>query len=82
MGDVYRSSKAEQTIANRKRWRFTGSCKRIRSRWGFRDQLGQMRQIGSVDQMLGMLPKVGIFKDAGKVRADERNSSIEAIINS
>src|SRR2546422_2457143 len=38
----------------------------------FRDQLRQVRQIGSVDQMLGMLPKVGIFKDAGKVRMDEK----------
>src|SRR5215470_7999537 len=34
----------------------------------FRDQLKQMRQMGSVDQMIGMLPKIGIFKDAGKVR--------------
>ena len=42
-----------------------------------------MRQIGSVDQMLGMLPKVGIFKDAGKVRMDEKELiHIEAIINS
>ncbi len=49
----------------------------------FRDQLRQMRQIGSVDQMLGMLPKVGIFKDAGKVRVDEKELvQIEAIINS
>src|SRR5205814_8353295 len=49
----------------------------------FCDQLRQMRQIGSVDQMLGMLPKVGIFKDAGKVRVDEKELvQIEAIINS
>jgi signal recognition particle subunit SRP54 len=42
-----------------------------------------MRQMGSVDQMLGMLPKVGIFKDAGKVRVDEKELvQIEAIINS
>ena len=49
----------------------------------FRDQLRQVRQIGSVDQMLGMLPKVGIFKDAGKARMDEKELvHIEAIINS
>jgi signal recognition particle subunit SRP54 len=49
----------------------------------FRDQLRQVRQLGSVDQMLGMLPKVGIFKDAGKVRVDEKELvHIEAIINS
>jgi signal recognition particle subunit SRP54 len=36
-----------------------------------------------MEQMLGMLPKVGIFKDAGKVRVDEKELvHIEAIINS
>ncbi len=49
----------------------------------FRDQLRQMRQLGPVDQMLGMLPKVGIFKDAGKVRVDEKELvHIEAIVDS
>jgi signal recognition particle subunit SRP54 len=49
----------------------------------FRDQLRQVRKIGSMEQMLGMLPKVGIFKDAGKVKVDEKELvQIEAIINS
>jgi len=49
----------------------------------FRDQLRQMRGLGPVDQMLGMLPKVGIFKDAGKTRVDETELiHIEAIIDS
>jgi len=49
----------------------------------FRDQLRQMRKLGPVDQMMGMLPKVGIFKDAGKVRVDEKELvHIEAIIDS
>lgn len=49
----------------------------------FRDQLRQMRRLGPMDQMLGMLPKVGIFKDAGKVRVDEKELvHIEAIIDS
>jgi signal recognition particle subunit SRP54 len=49
----------------------------------FRDQLRQMRGLGPMDQMLGMLPKVGIFKDAGKVRVDEKELvHIEAIIDS
>jgi signal recognition particle subunit SRP54 len=49
----------------------------------FRDQLRQMRKLGPVDQMMGMLPKVGIFKDAGKMRVDERELvHIEAIIDS
>jgi signal recognition particle subunit SRP54 len=33
--------------------------------------------------MMGMLPKVGMFRDAGKVRVDEKELvRIEAIINS
>jgi len=49
----------------------------------FRDQLRQVRQMGPMDQMLGMLPKVGIFKDAGKVHVDDKELvHIEAIINS
>ncbi len=49
----------------------------------FRDQLRQMRSLGPVDQLLGMLPKVGLFKDAGKVRVDDKELiHIEAIINS
>jgi signal recognition particle subunit SRP54 len=49
----------------------------------FRDQLRQMRKLGPVDQMMGMLPKVGIFKEAGKVRVDEKELvHIEAIIDS
>jgi signal recognition particle subunit SRP54 len=42
-----------------------------------------MRKLGPVDQMMGMLPKVGIFKDAGKMRVDEKELvHIEAIIDS
>jgi signal recognition particle subunit SRP54 len=49
----------------------------------FRDQLRQMRGLGPMDQMLGMLPKVGIFKDAGKVHVEEKELvHIEAIIDS
>jgi signal recognition particle subunit SRP54 len=49
----------------------------------FRDQLKQVRKMGPMEQMLGMLPKVGIFKDASKVRVDEKELiHIEAIINS
>ncbi len=49
----------------------------------FRDQLNQVRNMGSMEQMLGMLPKVGMFKDVGKVKVDEKELiHIEAIINS
>ena len=48
-----------------------------------RDQLRQVRGLGPMDQMLGMLPKVGIFKNAGKANVDEKElTHIEAIINS
>jgi signal recognition particle subunit SRP54 len=48
-----------------------------------RDQLRQVRGMGPMDQMLGMLPKVGIFKDAGKANVDEKElTHIEAIIDS
>jgi signal recognition particle subunit SRP54 len=49
----------------------------------FRDQLTQVRKMGPMEQMLGMLPKVGIFKDAAKVKVDDKELiHIEAIINS
>ncbi|MGB7590398.1 MAG: signal recognition particle protein [Terriglobia bacterium] len=48
-----------------------------------RDQLRQVRSLGPMDQMLGMLPQVGIFKNAGKAHVDEKElTHIEAIINS
>jgi signal recognition particle subunit SRP54 len=49
----------------------------------FRDQLRQVRQLGPMDQMLGLLPKVGILKQAANARVDEKELvHIEAIINS
>ena len=49
----------------------------------FRDQLAQMRSLGPLDQMMGMLPKVGMLRDIGKVQVDEKELvRIEAIINS
>ena len=49
----------------------------------FRDQLREMKKLGSMEEMIGMLPKVGIFKDAAKARIDEKELAyLEAIINS
>jgi signal recognition particle subunit SRP54 len=49
----------------------------------FRDQLRQMRKMGPLDQLLGMLPQIGPFKDMQKVKVDEKELvHIEAIINS
>ena len=49
----------------------------------FRDQLRQVRSLGSMEQMMEMLPKIGIFKEASKARVDEKELvHVEAIINS
>ena len=50
----------------------------------FRDQLKQIRKMGSLEQIMGMLPKVGPFANLPKnTEVDEgRLKSVEAIINS
>ena len=50
----------------------------------FRDQLRQIRKMGSLEQIMGMLPKVGPFANLPKdAEVDEgRLKSVEAIINS
>ena len=50
----------------------------------FRDQLKQIRKMGSLEQLMGMLPKIGPFAKLPKdAEIDEgRLKSIEAIINS
>jgi signal recognition particle subunit SRP54 len=50
----------------------------------FRDQLRQIRKMGSVEQLMGMLPKVGPFAKIPKdAQIDEKQlKSTEAIINS
>ncbi len=49
----------------------------------FRDQLRQVRKLGPIEQLLGMLPQMGPLKNLGKIRVDEKQFvHIEAIINS
>ena len=49
----------------------------------FRDQLKQIRKLGSMEQILAMLPSVGPFKDMQKAKVDEKElGRTEAIINS
>jgi len=50
----------------------------------FRDQLQQIRKMGSIEQLMGMLPKVGPFAKIPKdAHVDEKQlKSIEAIIDS
>jgi signal recognition particle subunit SRP54 len=50
----------------------------------FRDQLQQIKKMGSLEQLMGMLPKVGPFANLPKdTQIDEKRlGSVEAIINS
>jgi signal recognition particle subunit SRP54 len=49
----------------------------------FRDQMKQLRSMGPLDQVLGMLPRWGPMKNLNKVRVEEKQIiRIEAIIGS
>jgi len=49
----------------------------------FRDQLRQIRQMGPLDQILGMLPNMGPLRGMSKMQVEEKELiHIEAIINS
>jgi signal recognition particle subunit SRP54 len=49
----------------------------------FRNQLKQIRRLGPLDQIIGMLPKMGPLKGLGDVNIDEKQFAyLEAIINS
>ena len=49
----------------------------------FRDQLKQIRKLGTLEQIMGMLPSIGPFKDMQKQKVDEKELvRVEAIINS
>jgi len=49
----------------------------------FRDQLRQIRKLGPLQSLLGMMPKVGILKDLKDVKVDEKEiEHVVAIIDS
>jgi signal recognition particle subunit SRP54 len=49
----------------------------------FRKQLRQIRKLGSLEQILGMLPGMGMLKELKKMKVDEKEFvRMEAIINS
>jgi signal recognition particle subunit SRP54 len=49
----------------------------------FRQQLRQIRKLGPLEQLLGMLPQIGPFKGVKDVHVDEKQlAHFEAIINS
>ncbi len=49
----------------------------------FRDQLRQIRKLGSLEQIMGMLPNIGPLRGLNQMKVDEKELvHIEAIINS
>ena len=49
----------------------------------FRVQLRQLRKLGPLEQVMGMLPQGGLFKGMGQVQLEEKQlDAMEAIINS
>ncbi|MEE2822752.1 MAG: hypothetical protein VYA53_07195 [Acidobacteriota bacterium] len=49
----------------------------------FRQQILQLRQMGPLEEILGMFPKTGFLKGLDKVQVDEKQlGHLEAIINS
>lgn len=85
MGDILSLiEKAEQVIDQKKAAELQ---KKVMSNTftleDFRDQLQQVRKMGSLEQLLGMLPNIGPFKDISKVQVDEKElGRTEAIISS
>jgi signal recognition particle subunit SRP54 len=66
---------AEETARKLRRQEFTLE--------DFRKQLGQMKKMGSLSNILGMLPKGGMLKGLSKVQVDDRKIlHFEAIIGS
>ena len=49
----------------------------------FRDQMRQIRNLGPLEQILGMLPQVGALRGLNKIKIDDKQlNHLEAIINS
>jgi signal recognition particle subunit SRP54 len=85
MGDVLTLiEKAEETADEEQAMEMLRKLRRDEfSLDDFRDQLRQIRKLGPLDQLLGMLPQVGALKGLGNVQVDEKQLvHVEAIINS
>src|ERR1700733_1379946 len=86
MGDVMGLiERAEQAVDQKQAAEFERKLRRSQfTLEDFRDQLRQVRKMGPLEQVLGMLPKVGPFANLPKdTHVDEtRLKHIEAIINS
>ncbi len=86
MGDVLTLiEKAEQTVDMKKAAELERKLRRDEFTLGdFRDQLRQLRKMGPLEQIVGMLPKLGPLANIPKdAQVDEsRLKRVEAIINS
>ena len=86
MGDMLTLiERAEQAIDHKKAAELERKLRRSEFTLGdFRDQLKQVRKMGPLEQILGMLPKIGPFANLPKdAHVDEaRLKHVEAIINS
>jgi signal recognition particle subunit SRP54 len=80
MGDVLSLiEKAEETVDQEQAAELAEKIRKD----DFRDQLKQIRQMGPLDQILGMLPNMGPLRGLNKMKVDEKELvHIEAIINS
>ncbi len=85
MGDILSLiEKAEETIDRKKALELQKKVfSNTFSLEDFRDQIRQIRKMGSLEQIMGMLPNIGPLKDLGKAQVDERQlTRTEAIIDS
>jgi signal recognition particle subunit SRP54 len=86
MGDVLSLiEKAQQTVDEKKARELERKLRQNDfTLEDFRDQLQQLRKMGSLEQLMGMLPKVGPLAKLPKdMQVDEKRlKSVEAIINS
>ncbi len=86
MGDVITLiERAEQSFDQKKAAELERKLRRSEFTLGdFRDQLKQVRKMGPLEQIMGMLPKIGPFANLPKdAQVDEtRLKHVEAIINS
>ncbi len=85
MGDVLSLiEKAEEVVDEENAERMLRKMRKNEfSLQDFRDQLRQLKRLGPLDKLLGMLPKMGPMKQLDQLRVDEKQLlHLEAIISS
>ena len=82
MGDVLSLIEKAQEVVDQKQAMETLKKDRFTLE-DFRDQLRQIKKLGSMEQILSMLPSVGPFREMQKAKVDEKELvRTEAIIDS